>query len=47
MRAIANANEEAAAEKVKEQRNVARKMERIESQARINESINESVKDEE
>ena len=47
MKAVAAANEQAAAEKVKEQRDVADKMEKLEKQARINESINKSVKDEE
>ena len=47
MRAIASANEESTAAKVKEQRDVANKMERIENQASINESINNSVKEEE
>lgn len=47
MRAIADANEASAKAKVKEQRDVARKMERIEHEARVNESINESVKREE
>lgn len=47
MRAVAAANEHVAAEKVKEERDVANKMERLEKQARINEAINESVKQEE
>jgi hypothetical protein len=47
MRAVAQANEQTAAEKVKEERDVADKMERLEKQARINEAINESVKQEE
>ena len=47
MRAIADAKEASAAAKVKEQRDVANKMEKIEKQAQINESINESVKREE
>lgn len=47
MRAIASANESSSEVKVKEQRDVADKMERIESQAAINESINNSVKEEE
>ena len=47
MRAVAAANEQTAAEKVKEERDVADKMEKLEKQARINEAINESVKQEE
>ena len=47
MRAIADANEAAAADKVKDQRDVANKMEKLEGQAKINQAINESVKKEE
>jgi len=47
MRAIAEANEESAMEKVREQRSVADKLEALEKQASINDSINESVKREE
>ena len=44
MRAIADANMQSAADKVKQQRDVADKMEKLERQAAINEQINESVK---
>ena len=47
MRAIADANEESAMEKVREQRSVANDLERLEKQASINDAINESVKQEE
>ena len=47
MRAIADANLQSAVDKVKAQRDVADKMERLENQAAINDSINESVKKEE
>ena len=47
MRAVASANERAAADKVQEERRVADKQEKVESQEVINESINESVKQEE
>ena len=47
MRAIADANEAAAADKVKDQRDVANKMEKLEGQSKINQAINESVKKEE
>ena len=47
MRAIADANESSAADKVKDQRDVANKMEKLEGQAKINQAINESVKKEE
>ena len=47
MRAIAKANEESAMEKVREQRKVADKLERLEKQANINDAINDSVKREE
>jgi hypothetical protein len=47
MRAIATANESSTAAKVKEQREVAGKMEKMEKQASINESINKSIKAEE
>ena len=47
MRAIASANEESAMEKVREQRSVADKLERLEKQAKINDAINDSVKREE
>ena len=47
MRAIADANMQSAADKVKQQRDVADKMEKLERQAAINEQINESVKQEE
>ena len=47
MRAIADANQQSAADTVDEQRTVADKLEKIEAQARINEAINESVKKEE
>ena len=47
MRAIAEANEESAMEKVREQRTVADKLEKLEKQASINDAINESVKAEE
>ena len=47
MRAIADANEASAADKVKDQRDVANKMEKLEGQAKINQAINESVKKEE
>ena len=47
MRAIADANFQSAQDKVKSQREVAEKMEKLEHQAQINESINESVKKEE
>jgi len=47
MRAIATANESSNAAKVKEQREVAGKMEKMEKQASINESINKSIKAEE
>ena len=47
MRAIADANMQSAMDKVKAQRDVAEKMEKLEHQAAINDSINESVKKEE
>lgn len=47
MRAIADANMQSAMDKVKQQREVAEKMEKLENQAAVNESINESVKKEE
>ena len=47
MRAIADANMQSAMDKVKQQRDVAEKMEKLEKQAQINEAINESVKKEE
>ena len=47
MKAIADANQATAMDHVTEQREVASKMEKLEHQAQINESINESVKAEE
>lgn len=47
MRAIADANEDAAMSKVNEQRSVADKLEKLEKQASINDAINDSVKKEE
>ena len=47
MRAVAAANEQSALDKVNEQRGVANKLEKIEDQSKINESINQSVKLEE
>lgn len=47
MRAIADANLQSAMDKVKQQRDVADKMEKLEHQSAINDSINESVKREE
>ena len=47
MRAIASANEQSAWDTVNGQRQVAKKLETIEAQARINEAINNSVKKEE
>lgn len=47
MRAIADANLQSAMDKVKAQKEVAEKMEKLEHQAAINDSINESVKKEE
>jgi len=47
MRAIADANEDAAMSKVDEQREVASNLEKLEKQASINDAINESVKKEE
>lgn len=47
MRAIADANEDAAMAKVDEQREVASNLEKLEKQASINDAINESVKKEE
>lgn len=47
MRAIADANLQSAMDKVKQQKEVADKMEKLEHQAAINDSINESVKKEE
>lgn len=47
MRAIADANEDAAMAKVNEQRSVADKLEKLEKQASINDAINDSVKKEE
>ena len=47
MRAITDANMQSAMDKVKAQRDVAEKMEKLEHQAAINDSINESVKKEE
>jgi len=47
MRAIADANMQSAVDKVTQQRDVADKMEKLERQAAINDSINDSVKQEE
>jgi hypothetical protein len=47
MRSIADANEASNAAVVQEQRDVAKKLESTEYQAKINESVNSSVKKEE
>ena len=47
MRSIADANEASNAAVVQEQRDVAKKLESTEYQAKINESVNASVKKEE
>ena len=47
LKAIAASNEARAMKKVKEQRKIADKMEKLESQSVINEEINENVKKEE
>ena len=47
MRAIADANESSAMDKVSEERKIAKRMEGLENQARVNEAINKSTSDEE
>ena len=47
IKAVAASNEAKAMKKVTEQRNLADKMEKLESQSQINEAINENVKKEE
>ena len=43
MRAIADANEASAKEKVSEQMKIGKKMEKLENQAKVNEAINKST----
>ena len=47
MRAIADANEASAMDKVAEEIQMGRKMEKLENQAKVNEAINKSTKIEE
>ena len=47
MRAIATANEASAMDKVNEQLSIAKKMQNLENQAKVNEAINKSTAEQE